>query len=68
MVAAMLLSFVVWRLLPDAGFWLPLPIKPLPAAQRLRPPGDWRTLLSVLAFMTLWMLPISVFAPALLDR
>jgi hypothetical protein len=34
----------------------------------LKPPGDWRTVLSVLAFMALWMLPISVYAPALLDR
>ncbi len=65
-LAAALVAAAAWRAWRQAQSWLPLAVPLLPAAQRLAPPADWRTTLTVIGFIFVWELPVQLFAPHLL--
>ena len=63
-LAVALLAWACWRGLRLVQTWLP---QALPsAAQRLAPPADWRTTLTVTAWLFGWMLPVQLFVPQLM--
>jgi hypothetical protein len=64
---AALFAVAAWRTWQPAQPWLPVAAPLLPAAQRLAPPADWRTTLTVTLFGFVWVLPVELFAPQLME-
>ena len=65
--AAALFAAAAWRTWQPALSWLPMAAPLLPAAQRLAPPPDWRTTLMVTLFGFVWVLPVELFVPQLME-
>ncbi len=66
-LAAASLAAAAWRDLRQARNWLPLGLPLLPAAERLAPPADWRTTLTVVFFMFVWQALALLWVPQLLE-
>jgi len=61
---ATVLAALCWRALPTAAFWLPgITDDKVPAADRLQPPGDWRTAIVFAGFMVLWAAVLNLLLP-----
>jgi|APFre7841882724_1041349.scaffolds.fasta_scaffold28401_2 hypothetical protein len=55
-----------YRTLPQVRFWLPAITDSQAKVLRLKPPANWRTFGTVLAFMFLWVMSVQIFAPKLM--
>lgn len=55
-----------YRTLPQVRFWLPAITGSQAKVLRLKPPANWRTFGTVLAFMFLWAMSVQIFAPQLM--
>ena len=57
-----------YRTLPQVRFWLPAITDSQAKVLRLKPPADWRTFGTVLAFMFLWVMSVQIVAPQLMPE